>query len=173
MEDIRRRMDDLIMEIRELNKEREERGEEMRRLKAKTMDLNEQIEKQRRDIEELCARVLKQKKQLEDKEKRIKSNERAVRNECRRKELFNSRFLGSSKTQREYYMSMEMKVLSERCEIMQRFIAVLSEEFCFDSEVLDKMLEIADGFDDPIITTFLKNITCSKENRGKLDGSVQ
>lgn len=164
MEGLQKKIDGLVMEIKDLRKQKEEGIEDTRRLRVNVRDRDEQIRQQNENIQDLSGRVSRLKKQLEAKEKKIKSIERAIRTESRRKELFNSKLLGSSKVQSDYYISLEMKLLNERFEIMKRFILVLSQEFGFDPVIFDQLLKIADEFDDPVIRVFLSSIISKKEN---------
>lgn len=166
MEDLQRRIDSLIREIRDLSRQKEEGSEEVRRLRTKVQVQSEEIRQQAVRVEELTAEAARMKKSIEGRERRVRSSERAIRNESRRKELFNSKVLGSSKTQSEYYMSLEMKAVNERCEMMRRFMGVLSERFGLDMDVFDELVKIADGFDDPVIGVFLGAVDPRKENGG-------
>lgn len=158
MEDLQKRIDGLIREVRDLSKQREEYAEEVKRLRAKMVERDMEAQEQKSRNEELCRMVEKLRRQAERRERRLRSHVRMARNESRRKELLNSRIQGSSRSQGEYYVGLEMKMVNERCEIMKSFIIALSERLGFDCEIFDELLEIADGIDDPVIAAFLNSI---------------
>ncbi|KMV65723.1 hypothetical protein M970_082000 [Encephalitozoon cuniculi EcunIII-L] len=163
MGDLNGRMDSLTKEIRHLSKELQNGNREIKRLEAKVREQREEIVQKDAKIEELGICISRLKRQVNKKSREVRSKERAIQSECRRKELLNGKILGSSKSRRDYYISLEMKMLNERFEIMRKFILAISERFGLDFEVFDELIRISEGFDDPVISVLLDSISPSKQ----------
>lgn len=163
MDDLKVKIDSLTREVRNLSKELQKGYEEIKRLKARTREQKEEIMQRDSRVEELNMCISKLKKQIDEKTKDIGSREKAIINESRRKELFNYKMLGSSRSQGEYYISLEMKILNTRLEIMRRFILEISKRFGFDFEVFDELTRISENFNDPVICAFLNSISPNKQ----------
>ncbi|AFN83611.1 hypothetical protein EROM_081970 [Encephalitozoon romaleae SJ-2008] len=164
MDDLKVKIDSLTREVRNLSKELQKGYEEIKKLRARTREQKEGIMQRDSRIDELNMCISKLKKRIDEKTKDVGSREKAIINESRRKELFNEKVLGSSRSQGEYYISLEMKILNTRLEIMRRFILEISKRFGFDFEVFDELTKISENFDDPVIYAFLNSVSPNKQS---------
>ncbi|ADM12125.1 uncharacterized protein Eint_081950 [Encephalitozoon intestinalis ATCC 50506] len=162
MDDLKEKLDSLTREARSLNKELEKGYEEIKKLRAKVRELKEEIIEKDGKLEELTSCISRLRKKIEEKSKEVGNREKAIMNECRRKELLNGRILGSSRSQENYYISLEMKMLNERIEVMRRFILAIAERFGFDFEVFDDLTKISESLEDPVISALLDSISPRK-----------
>ncbi|AFM98893.1 hypothetical protein EHEL_081950 [Encephalitozoon hellem ATCC 50504] len=163
MDDLKVKIDSLTREVRDLSKELREGYEEIKKLRAKAREQREEIVQKDDKVEELNVYISKLKKQIDERTKEVGNRERAIMNECRRKELFNDKVLGSSRSRGEYYISLEMKVLNTRVEIMRRFILEISKRFGFDFEIFDELSRISENSDDPVISALLDSISPDRQ----------
>lgn len=162
MEDLKERLDALTREAQELNRELEKGNEEIRRLRARTLEQSEEIRERDARLGELEREVACLKRRVDDGSRKARSRERVMRTECRRKEALNSKILGSSRTQSDYYIRLEMKRLGERFEMMRRLVVEVSERAGLDAEVFDEIAEVCEGFEDPVMSAFLDGVCGSK-----------
>ncbi|KAH9410859.1 hypothetical protein HK407_09g15450 [Ordospora pajunii] len=158
MDELRMRIDELLKEVARLECEMTEKNENIKKSRVLNMDLREEILRKSKEVDDLNELAADMKKQMESNGRRSMKLERMIRAECRRKELVNEKILGSAKSRGEYYISLEMKKINERYEVMRRFVFAISERFGFDFEMFGELVKIAEEIDDPVIAAFLESI---------------
>lgn len=170
MNEYLKRIDELVNEIKSLTKTKDAIDEENRKLKMKLLNQKEETIKAQDQVQILKGEIRNLMKQIEHNEKANTRSRKILENESKRKEQLNTKILGSTKSQKEYFMSLEMKEVNDRYLMMSKFISALGERFKFDCEVFNDLLEIAEGFDDPVIRVFLDTIKVySKENDSNIN----
>ncbi|KAM0672941.1 hypothetical protein CWI42_091870 [Ordospora colligata] len=158
MEELKLRVDELMKEVARLECEMTKKNEKIKKNRVLNMNLREEVLSKSKEIDDLNELVTSMKKQMENNDRRFMKMERMIKADCRRKELFNEKILGSVKSRGEYYISLEMKKINERYEVMRRFIFAISERLGFDFEMFDELVNIAEGTDDPAVMAFLESI---------------
>jgi hypothetical protein len=156
MEDLQRRIDELVKEIRGMGRQREFLEEEVRILRDRLEEQGMQLEQSLKKNEMLSKALDGAVKRLERKKKQSVARERALKNECRRNTVLGRIAEGAGR--KKLCIDREMGELSGRYVVMSRFIQVLSEKFGFDSEIFNELLKASEGFDDPVIAAFLQGI---------------
>lgn len=99
---------------------------------------------------------LEQKRRLTEKKHALET--RHLQNKIRKQDLFRKETNGTSKVKKEQHMLNEMAELRHSNKILQHFVQALSKDLKFDAELVSKLCEIADDYEDKPLQAFIKGI---------------
>ena len=90
--------------------------------------------------------------------KKFTTKIKQLEREKKRNDLFNQKIAGTSRSAKESLMIQEMDSLRSVNSTLLGIINLLGKEIGFDSEIITKIAEIADGVDDNILKLFVASI---------------
>jgi hypothetical protein len=165
MEEINKRVEGLVMEIRMYIREKKELEVELNKCRATINDQKNMVAEKEEKTTSLAKEIRRLRNTLKAKERGYKNKERDLKNTIRRKERESEKVLSGCKTKPEYILMNEVRDLEKRNNVLCEIINHIGENMGCGLAVLSKIQGVVDGVDDPLIQKLMKDI----EERGNTE----